>query len=482
MRQVDTVPTAPATWNELALRRWQGSDELAVVTDETRWSGDELLQRAAGASLALDRLDLARGSAVPALMDETPTSIAYTIGAAMSGRALAPLGTKLTAAELAAMVRGLQTPILLTSPDRAALAAEVGRLADVTVDVIEHEPRLDEPLTGECRPDDVLAIVHTSGTTGAGKPVFVRQRPMAERVAIYESVMGLGPGDRYCSASPFHHTAGISMVFTVLGIGMGVIPQDWFSIEGWRRAARLGVTCALLVPTMIDILLAEGALDDAAPRVLQYGASPIDTGTLTEALAVLPDTRFLQIFGQTEVSPVSFLSHEDHLRALDGRPDLLASVGRAVPGAELRVENPDADGIGEIAIHAAHAFTTDPDGWRRTGDLGRIDDEGFVTLRGRVNDRIIRGGENIYPAEIEAVLLADHRVREVAVVGVPDRRWGEVVKAVIVPADAAHPPLEADIRELVAAELAAFKVPESVEFRGELPRTATGKVLRRALQ
>ncbi len=232
---------------------------------------------------------------------------------------------------------------------------------------------------------------------------------------------------------------------------------------------------------MIEMLLAEGALADACPKVLQYGAMPIHPDTLRAAMEELPGSRFLQIFGQTETSPISFLSHEDHVRAAADRPDLLLSVGRAVRGAELRVERPDVDGIGEIALRAPHVFQCDPDGWRRTGDLGVIDDAGYITLHGRVNDRIIRGGENIYPIEVEHALLDHPAVREVAVVGVPDRRYGEVVKAVVVPAEPGAPPAVEELRTFVAARLAHFKVPAIVEFAAVLPRNPSGKVLRRQL-
>jgi acyl-CoA synthetase (AMP-forming)/AMP-acid ligase II len=235
---------------------------------------------------------------------------------------------------------------------------------------------------------------------------------------------------------------------------------------------------------MIDVLLAEGALADARPRALQYGAAPIHPATLTAALAALPETRFTQIFGQTEVSPITALSHEDHLVAAAGCPSLLATVGRAIPGVELRIEAPDGDGVGEVAVQSGHAFVVDPDGWRRTGDLGRLDPEGFLALHGRLHDRIVRGGENIYPVEVERVLRAHPMVRDAAVVGVPDRRWGEVVKAVVVPSDSNVPLSEDDLRAWTREHLAHFKVPEVpaiVEVRDELPRTPSGKVLRRGL-
>jgi acyl-CoA synthetase (AMP-forming)/AMP-acid ligase II len=169
------------------------------------------------------------------------------------------------------------------------------------------------------------------------------------------------------------------------------------------------------------------------------------------------------------------------MKARAGRLDLLGTVGRAVLGNELRVENPDAEGVGELAIRSPHTFVHDADGWRRTGDFGRIDAEGYVTLHGRVNDRIIRGGENIYPVEIEQALALHPDVREVAVVGVPDRRWGEIVKAVVVLTHANRPPSIDELQRFVRDRIAHFKVPVIVEFREELPRNPNGKVLRRQL-
>ncbi len=472
---------APATWNDLVLEQWADSARPAIVDDDGIVTGQEMLALAAGAGIWFDELAIPFGQAVPALMDESRISIAMTVGGAMSGRPLAPLGTKLTVEELSTAVRDLGSGWLFAEASRAELAEQVSSACGVGLVVAES--LLPGPVREHrCGPADVAVVVHTSGTTGQPKPVLLRQRPLVARVGVYREVMEIGPGDRYCSASPFHHTAGVAMDVTVLGMGVAIVPQDWFSLDNWRRAGRLGVTCALLVPTMIEMLLSAGVLGEVNPRVLQYGAMPIHPETLRAAMEVLPNTRLLQIFGQTEASPLTFLSHQDHQRAITDRPDLLTSVGRAVPRTDLALERVDGEGIGELIARGEHLFQADEDGWRRTGDLGSINAEGFVSLHGRANDMIIRGGENIYPIEIELVLSEHPLVREAAVVGVADRRWGEVVKAVLVAADDERPPSGEEIRDFVASRLAHFKVPAVVEVVDELPRNSAGKVLRRNLK
>ena len=312
-------------WSERMLDTWLGTADPAIVDDDGEVSGDDLLCLAAGASAWFDELGFVVGDAIPALMDETRTSIAMVVGGALSRRPLAPLGTKLSVEDIVVALQGLGSGLLFVDSDRVTLAEQVAAESDVELVVIDGPLAptdlpvawLDGP---PCAPDDTVVIVHTSGTTGQPKPIRLAQRPLAARVNVYQEVMGIGPGDRYCSASPFYHTAGVAMDVTVLPMGVAIIPQDWFSVDNWRRAGRLGATCTLLVPTMIEILLADGALGDASPRVLQYGAMPIHPETLKATLKELPDTRMLQIFGQTEASAEAI-----------GRP----SAGRSgeVPGS-----------------------------------------------------------------------------------------------------------------------------------------------------
>jgi acyl-CoA synthetase (AMP-forming)/AMP-acid ligase II len=161
---------------------------------------------------------------------------------------------------------------------------------------------------------------------------------------------------------------------------------------------------------------------------------------------------------------------------------LLASVGRAAPGVQVRIADPDGSGAGEVTARADHLFAPGPDGWLRTGDLGRLDDDGYLYLVGRHGDMIIRGGENVHPLEVENRLLEHPRVADAGVIGVPDRLLGEAIKAFVVPADPADPPGGEELRAFARAALAGFKVPAEWELVSSLPRNATGKLLRRQLR
>jgi acyl-CoA synthetase (AMP-forming)/AMP-acid ligase II len=229
------------------------------------------------------------------------------------------------------------------------------------------------------------------------------------------------------------------------------------------------------------MLLREGALRSRHLRVLQYGSAPIHPDTLRATIEALPGVALVQMFGQTEGTPISVLGREDHRLAADSHADLLRPVGRAASGVELRLDEPDAGGVGEILARAEHLFKVDAEGWLHSGDDGRIDADGYLYLVGRRGDRIIRGGENVYPVEVDEVLARHPAVREVAVVGVADRYWGEVMKAVLV-VDPSHRPSEDELRAFCRRELAGIKVPTLWEFREELPRSPQGKVLRRLLR
>ena len=308
-----------------------------------------------------------------------------------------------------------------------------------------------------------------------------RHDRLARRCRLNATLQQLRPGSVFATASPFHHIAGLGNIMVALAAGATTVAVPRFTVAAWRELEPLGVTHALAVPTMVEMLLRQGALPLRTLRVMQYGASPIHPDTLRTAMGQLPGAGFLTLYGQTEGSPITWLSPGDHRLAAAGREELLASVGRAAPGVEVRVADPDGSGAGEVIARADHLFAADPDGWLHTGDLGRIDDDGYLYLVGRRGDMIIRGGENVYPQEVENRLLEHPRIADAAVIGVPDRLLGETIKAFVVPADPADPPGREELRAFARAALAGFKVPAQWEFVPSLPRNATGKLLRRQL-
>jgi acyl-CoA synthetase (AMP-forming)/AMP-acid ligase II len=266
-----------------------------------------------------------------------------------------------------------------------------------------------------------------------------------------------------------------------LGSGAALVIFPSFTVDAWRELEVTRPTHAVTIPSVFEMLLDADALNSSSLRVLGYGASSIHPDTMRRIQEALPDADFVNLFGQTEGSPVTALLPQDHRDAAAGRTELLTSVGRPAPGVELRIHNADTDGVGEVWARAPHSFVVDDEGWQHTGDLGRIDD-GYLYLVGRRGDKIIRGGENVYPLEVEQVLLRHPQVTEAVVVGVPDRRLGETIKAFIVPASVGNPPDPQELRHFAREQLAGFKVPVDWEFLAEMPKTVTGKILRRALQ
>ena len=368
----------------------------------------------------------------------------------------------------------------MTAPAYREVADRAAALAGCAVEELSALPASDRSLPNPAA-DATAFVLHTSGTSGVPKAVWARQDRMAARARVNTALVELGPTTVFTTASPFHHIAGLGLLAVALASDSAVACFPDFSVEAWQGLKALGVTHALVVPTMVEMLLAADAIDIGTLRLLMYGGAPMHPETLRRTLGTLPEVRFLQLFGQTEGSPICFLGPEDHQQAAGGRVELLRSVGRPAPGVTLEVHEPDEAGEGEIWARAEHFFRTEEDGWLHTGDTGRVDEDGYVYLMGRRGDMIIRGGENVHPVEVEQVIAQHPGVREVAVVGVPDQRLGQTVHAVVVPADPAIPPSQEELRAHVRAQLAPFKTPASWSFVDSLPRNQQGKLLRRVL-
>jgi acyl-CoA synthetase (AMP-forming)/AMP-acid ligase II len=463
------------------IARWQGSEDPAVIGLGVVWSGDDLLAHAAGTADWLDRIGAPTGHPVPALVSSTPSAFALMLGAATSIRPLAPLGPRHTVRELVACLQTIGTGLVVTEAPFADLATEVAAVTGGRVAVLPELVPSSRPLQFDPPGDATAFVLHTSGTSGLPKAVPYRQDRMGRRAEINRRLGSLDRGSVFASASPFHHIAGWGNYAVALAAGAAIVPVPRFSVEAWKELSNHGTTNALVVPTMIETLLDAGALDIGTIRFLHYGGSQIHPETLARVLQTLPDVGLVNIYGQTEGSPITCLTPDDHQRAASGRTDLLTSVGRAAPEVELHIDRPDERGVGEVWARAFHLMQRDDDGWLHTGDVGSIDPEGYLYLSGRKGDMIIRGGENVYPQEVEQILVEHPDVRECAVVGVPDIKWGQTVMAFVVASDPAAPPDSEELRAWARSQLAGFKVPSEWSFVPSLPRNAAGKVLRRHL-
>jgi acyl-CoA synthetase (AMP-forming)/AMP-acid ligase II len=352
--------------------------------------------------------------------------------------------------------------------------------------------------------DTVLALVHTSGTTGRAKAIPLRHGALMMSVADFAIEIGDQiAGSHHLQILPLFHLGGFGQCMQAILTAGTVYIHTAFNpaaVIDAIEADRIEFFTA--GPSLIDMLVAEigrraspgkqGA-DLSSLREIAYGTAPITPSSLTAALDAF-GCRFRQIYGNTESqSMISLLAPEDHH---PGHPRL-GSAGRVSFGWEVRIVDPNGrdlgfDTAGELLIRGECLFSgywRDPEataaafaegGWYRTGDIGTLTADGYLYILDRAKDMIISGGENIYPAEVEAVLARHPAVADVAVLGRPDPTWGEAVHAVIIPAGEAVP--AGEIIAWCRDRLAHFKCPKSVEFTGALPRTTTGKVLKRELR
>ncbi|MFJ3777320.1 class I adenylate-forming enzyme family protein [Streptomyces sp. NPDC090075] len=467
------------TWTGLVSRAYDHA-RPAVRFGDLTWSGRELLDRAGGAADWLDTLGLAPGTPVPALVATSADALALVIGGAGSGHPLAPLGVRMTALEIAAVVDALDSQVLVAQPEFAELAHQVVRLSGSRLRLVGELPPHGRDLTAA--PQQLTTVLHTSGTTGRPKPVPMTQRRLAARARVNGRLCALDPDSFYGGSAPFHHIAGLGNIAVALAAGALITGLPRFTVEGWTLLRDLGITHTSVVPAMLETLHTAGQARHETLRTLQYGGAPVRPDTLRRTYEAMPGVRMLNMFGQTEGSPITVLTPEDHREAVAGRTELLRSVGRAAPGTELRVHGAGPDGIGEIHARADHFFHVDPEGWLHSGDLGRVADDGYVYLSGRGSDMIIRGGENVHPLEVETVLTVHPDVADAAVTGAPDERLGQTVVAFVVPSDPEAPPDPAELRAHTRARLSGYKVPVRWWFVSELPRNPNGKVLRHRLR
>lgn len=347
-----------------------------------------------------------------------------------------------------------------------------------------------------------LYQMYTSGTTGRPKGAILTHRAVTANAQQLRIAIETGTEERVLIVAPLYHAAAALTLFgTVLSGSSLLIQEDFNPVEVVRALSEERITRTTLVPAMIQACLL--MVPDIAARkypdlkLIVYGASPIASETLRRAIEVF-GCDFAQGFGMTETTAVlTVLTRDDHRRAMADRPELLLSAGRGLPGTEVRIvdenDNPLPPGtVGEIAGRGdqiMRGYWNLPEasaealrgGWLHTGDAGRMDADGYVYIEDRVKDMIVSGGENIYPREVENVLFMHPAVADAAVIGVPDAKWGETVKAVVQLKPGAAATAE-EIIEFCRGKLAGYKLPRSADFVATIPRNASGKVLKRELR
>jgi O-succinylbenzoic acid--CoA ligase len=437
--------------NWLAQRAQTCPDRLAVCGEEVQLSYLELEREATSAARRLAAKG-ARRDALVALELEPSVEMIVLFHALMKLGAVAyPMSPRLSAAEREAEMERVQPALVLSGADGAGLT------------------EADLPLLGEHDLAATHSMVRTSGTSGAPRTVGLTYGNHLWSAVGSAFNIGVEPTDRWLCCLPMHHVSGLSILMRSVIYGTGMVVHDGFDIGRVEESLEGdGVTIVSLVATQLARLL-EAGVDLLPLRAVLVGGGPVPVDVLEEAIG--RGATVVQTYGMTETA-----SQVTTLAPMDARRKL-GSAGRPLLTTHLRIKN------GEILVQGPTVAPglADEEGWLHTGDLGRIDEEGFLYVEDRLGDVIITGGENVIPAEVEEVLLRHPDVADAGAVGREDAEWQEAVVAVVVPRDGAEPDA-GELRRHCAEHLAPFKVPKHIEFMAELPRTASGKLLRRELR
>jgi acyl-CoA synthetase (AMP-forming)/AMP-acid ligase II len=483
-------------------------DRVALTESGESRTYDQLrgLARAAAGELS------AAGAATLAYADVSSSAVPTALfGAAWAGASYAPLNFRLPADSLRQQVARLDRPAVvsstalvaeLTEPpatERAVWLERLGRDAGSRDAVGEYV----------ADPEGAAVILFTSGSSGAPKAALLSHDNLMSYIMDTVEFLGAGEDEALVLAAPPFHIAGVAAVLSSVYSGRRLLPLPTFTPEGWLELARdEGATHAFVVPTMlariVQCMEADPSLRVPTLGAISYGGARMAAPILERALELFPDVGFVNAYGLTETSStIAVLGPDDHRLALSSDDPAirrrLESVGQPLPGVEVSVVAESGDPVpagdkGLIRVRGPQVgghyldteSGTDDAGWLATGDVGFVDESGYLFVEGRADDVIIKGGENLSPSEIEDALLRHRSVQAAVVVGVPHAEWGESVAAAVV----LVPDADGRVHEVIVEELAVWvrqslgslKTPSVIEVRDELPTTATGKVLRRVVR
>lgn len=503
--------TTPAVLNRMA---FDFADHPALITAERSFTFAELHEEVRQTASAMAGLGVEPGDRVALWSPNTWHWVVACLAIQYAGAVLVPLNTRYTAEEATDILARTDAPLLigmgrflgtdrLGDLDRAALPAlrHIVRVPvehdDGTWDEFMAGPRLPlaevDARAAAVRPDDVSDILFTSGTTGRSKGVLCAHRQSLAAPAAWAACGQLTSADRYLCINPFFHNFGYKAgILACLQTGATLIPQLTFDPEqAMRTVERQRITVLPGPPTIYQTLLdhpARADYDLSSLRFAVTGAATVPVVLIERMQSELDFDIVLTAYGLTEASGFGTMCRAD-----DDPVTVATTCGRPIADFELRIGAPDDTGAGEVLLRgpnvmlgylddpAATAEAVDADGWLHTGDIGTVDAQGNLRITDRLKDMYICGGFNVYPAEVEQTLARLGGVADVAVIGVPDERLGEVGRAFVV-TRAGSDLDEESVIGYSRKHLANFKAPRSVVFVDTLPRNAGGKVLKTALR
>ncbi|MFL5818167.1 MAG: class I adenylate-forming enzyme family protein [Conexibacter sp.] len=473
-------------------------DACAVVCGEERMTHAALAARTRRLGAALRGLGLAPGDRVAVVGPNCHRYLELYLGVPAAGLVLVPLNTRHTDPELRYALEDSGARVLIA--DREIDGA--GELVEHAIpfdDAYDRfvEQAADEPWAEGLDGDTLAGLFYTGGTTGAAKGVMLTHGNLVANAYHFMACWPFTADTRWLVIAPMFHAAGtIGTLATTWAGGAHVVMGAFDPGRFLDLVERERVSATLVVPTMMAAIAEEQLArprDVGSLRYLSHGSSPVATEILRRTREAFPNAELLHVYGATETSPiVTLLPNEE--RVLDG--PRARSCGQPAIGVELAIRTPAgepvADGeIGEVHVRGRNVtsgYWRKPeqtaaalrDGWYATGDLGYLDEAGYLYLVDRAKDMIVTGGENVYSVEVEEALYRHPAVREAAVFGIPDERWGEAVHAVVV---TAQPVTAAELVDHAKTLVAGYKVPKAIELRTEpLPKSGAGKILKRELR
>ncbi|MFI8950043.1 long-chain fatty acid--CoA ligase [Streptomyces sp. NPDC053750] len=469
----------------------------ALIHHDTTVTYAQLYERTTRLAHALRDRGVRRGDRIAYLGPNHPSYLETLFAAGTLGAVFVPLNTRLAGPEIAYQLTDSGAKVLVHAPSHAGPVSGLPGATDLRTCIqtgAAYEDALsaaaDEPIDETVTPDDTCIIMYTSGTTGRPKGAMLTHANLTWNAVNVLVDHDLIADERALVSAPLFHTAGLNMLtLPVLLKGGACVLVESFDPGGTLDLVeRHRITFMFGVPTMYDQVARHPRFEDAdlsSLRILTCGGSPVPTPLI--AAYQRRGLTFLQGYGMTEAAPGTLFLDAEHAVAKAG------SAGVPHFFSDVRVVRPDLTPVdvgeaGEVVVRGPHVMTgywglptetagAFADGWFRSGDAARVDEDGYVYIADRLKDMIISGGENVYPAEIEDLLLAHPGITECAVIGVPDATWGEVPRAVVVPREGAA--LDPDeVLASLAGRLARYKIPKSVVIADALPRTASGKLLK----